>query len=118
VAITGTLTTENLGIERLVRNTITNPRLRFVIVCGPEVEQRIGHHPGGSLLALATNGTDNTGADRGRAGPPAPAAQPHPRRDRPLPHPRRGRRPHRHRGTRGNPGRRRAVRRLRPWPRA
>jgi tetrahydromethanopterin S-methyltransferase subunit A len=42
VAITGTLTTENLGIERLVRNTITNPRLRFVIVCGPEVEQRIG----------------------------------------------------------------------------
>jgi len=61
VAITGTLTTENLGIERLVRNTITNPRLRFVIVCGPEVEQRIGHHPGGSLLALATNGTDSTG---------------------------------------------------------
>jgi tetrahydromethanopterin S-methyltransferase subunit A len=62
VAITGTLTTENLGIERLVANTITNPRLRFVIVCGPEVEQRIGHHPGGSLLALAANGTD----DRGR----------------------------------------------------
>jgi len=27
VAITGTLTTENLGIERLVRNTITNPNL-------------------------------------------------------------------------------------------
>ncbi len=61
VAITGTLTTENLGIERLVRNTITNPRLRFVIVCGPEVEQRIGHHPGGTLLALAANGTDSNG---------------------------------------------------------
>jgi tetrahydromethanopterin S-methyltransferase subunit A len=58
VAITGTLTTENLGIERLVANTITNPNLRFVIVCGAEVEQRIGHHPGGSLLALAARGTD------------------------------------------------------------
>jgi tetrahydromethanopterin S-methyltransferase subunit A len=61
VAITGTLTTENLGIERLVRNTITNPNLRFVIVCGQEVEQRIGHLPGGSLLALAANGTDEKG---------------------------------------------------------
>jgi tetrahydromethanopterin S-methyltransferase subunit A len=61
VAIVATLTTENLGIERLVRNTITNPRLRFVIVCGQEVEQRIGHHPGGSLLALAANGTDGRG---------------------------------------------------------
>ena len=61
VAITGTLTTENLGIERLVANTITNPHLRFVLVCGPEVEQRIGHHPGGSLLALAANGTNDKG---------------------------------------------------------
>jgi len=59
VAVTGTLTTENLGIERLVANTITNPHLRFVVVCGPEVEQRIGHHPGGSLLALAANGIDD-----------------------------------------------------------
>jgi tetrahydromethanopterin S-methyltransferase subunit A len=61
VAITGTLTTENLGIERLVANTIANPSLRFVIVSGPEAEQRIGHRPGGSLLALAANGTDERG---------------------------------------------------------
>jgi len=61
VGIVGTLTTENLGIDRLVRNTITNPNLRFVIVCGLEVEQRIGHHPGGSLLAVAANGTDDKG---------------------------------------------------------
>ncbi len=58
MAFAGTLTTENLGIERLVANTISDPYLRFVLVCGPEVEQRIGHHPGGSLLALAANGTD------------------------------------------------------------
>ncbi len=68
VAITGTLTTENLGIERLVRNTITNPRLRFVIVAGPEVEQRIGHHPGGSLLALAASGTNDQGRIIGAPG--------------------------------------------------
>jgi tetrahydromethanopterin S-methyltransferase subunit A len=61
VGIVGTLTTENLGIDRLVRNTITNPNLRFVIICGQEVEQRIGHYPGGSLLALAANGTDAKG---------------------------------------------------------
>ena len=59
VAIAGMLATKNLGIERLVANTITNPHLRFVVVCGPEVEQRIGHHPGGSLLALAATGTDD-----------------------------------------------------------
>ena len=68
VAITGTLTTENLGIERLVANTITNPHLRFVIVAGPEVEQRIGHHPGGSLLALAANGTNDNGRIIGAPG--------------------------------------------------
>jgi len=61
VAITGTLTTENLGIDRLVANTIANPHLRFVIVSGEEVAQRIGHHPGGSLLALAAHGTDANG---------------------------------------------------------
>jgi len=44
-----------------IRNTIANPRLRFVIICGQEVEQQIGHHPGGSLLALAADGTDDKG---------------------------------------------------------
>lgn len=68
VAITGTLTTENLGIDRLVCNTITNPHLRFVLVAGQEVEQRIGHHPGGSLLALAANGTDERGRIIGAPG--------------------------------------------------
>ena len=28
------------------------------LVCGQEVDQRLGHHPGGSLLALAANATD------------------------------------------------------------
>lgn len=58
IGIVGTLTTENLGIERLVQNTISNPHLRFLLVAGQEVEQKVGHHPGGTLLALAANGVD------------------------------------------------------------
>lgn len=58
VGIVGTLTTENLGIERLVQNTIGNPNLRFLLVAGDEVEQKVGHHPGGTLLALSRWGVD------------------------------------------------------------
>lgn len=61
VAIVGTLHTENLGIERLVTNVLANPTVRFVIVCGPDSRQRIGHLPGQSLVALAREGID---ADR------------------------------------------------------
>lgn len=61
VALAGTLSTENLGIERLVQNTISNPNLRFVILAGAEVDQEVGHHPGGTLLALAAHGVDPRG---------------------------------------------------------
>ena len=54
VAIVGTLHTENLGIERLVSNVLANPHIRFVIVCGPDSRQAIGHLPGQSLVALAS----------------------------------------------------------------
>lgn len=59
VGIVGTLATENLGIERLVRNTIANPNLRFVVVCGSENDQKIGHRPGASLVALARSGVND-----------------------------------------------------------
>ena len=58
LAIVGTLHTENLGIERLVSNVVANPHIRFVIVCGPDSRQAIGHLPGQSLVALAQNGID------------------------------------------------------------
>lgn len=60
-AIVGTLATENLGIERLVRNVVANPNLRFVIVAGPENRQAVGHLPGASLVALSTCGVDPSG---------------------------------------------------------
>jgi tetrahydromethanopterin S-methyltransferase subunit A len=58
LAIVGTLHTENLGIERMVANVIANPHIRFVIVCGSDSRQTIGHLPGQSLVALAQCGID------------------------------------------------------------
>lgn len=59
IAIVGTLHTENLGIERLIQNVLGNPHLRFVIVCGPDSKQAVGHYPGQSLAALAQHGIDD-----------------------------------------------------------
>ena len=58
LSIVGTLHTENLGIERLIRNVIGNPNLRFLILCGQDAQQRIGHLPGQSLASLFANGFD------------------------------------------------------------
>ncbi len=68
VAIVGTMHTENLGIERLIRNTAANPNIRSVIVCGEDTQQAIGHLPGQTLLSLATNGTDERGRIVGARG--------------------------------------------------
>ncbi len=59
LAIVGTLQTENLGIERLVQNVVANPNIRFLVVCGAESHQAIGHLPGASLLAFARFGVDD-----------------------------------------------------------
>jgi tetrahydromethanopterin S-methyltransferase subunit A len=59
ISIVGTLFTENLGIERLIQNILANPNLRFLIVCGSDSRQAVGHLPGQSLLALTRSGIDN-----------------------------------------------------------
>lgn len=59
LSIVGTLHTENLGIERIIRNVNANPNLRFLIICGHDTRQRIGHLPGQSLASLFANGVDN-----------------------------------------------------------
>lgn len=55
VAIYGPLKTENIGIEKIVANVISNPHIRYVIVCGDDIR---GHRSGSSLLALHQNGID------------------------------------------------------------
>ena len=56
VAIFGSLKTENIGIEKIVANVISNPNIRYLIVCGDEIR---GHRSGASLIALNKNGINN-----------------------------------------------------------
>jgi tetrahydromethanopterin S-methyltransferase subunit A len=56
VAIYGRLKTENIGIEKIVANTISNPHIRFLVICGDDIR---GHRSGSSLLALHKNSIDN-----------------------------------------------------------
>ena len=58
VAIVGTLHTENLGIERIIRNILANPYIRFLVLCGEDTRQVIGHLPGQSLVSLVMGGVD------------------------------------------------------------
>lgn len=58
IAIVGTCQTENLGLERLIQNVLANPNIRFLIACGADSRQTIGHLPGQSLVALSRAGVD------------------------------------------------------------
>jgi tetrahydromethanopterin S-methyltransferase subunit A len=65
IAIVGKLETENIGIDKIIKNTLGNPNLRFLIVCGVESQ---GHLCGQTLLALSQNGVDGTGRVIGSKG--------------------------------------------------
>lgn len=54
-AIAGPCKTENLGVEKVIANVISNPNIRFFILCGSEVQ---GHITGQSFVALHENGVD------------------------------------------------------------
>lgn len=58
LAIAGTMRTENLGIERLIRNVLANPNIRHLVLCGEDTRQAIGHLPGQSIEALFAHGVD------------------------------------------------------------
>lgn len=55
VAIYGNLKTENIGIEKIVANVISNPYIRYLLICGKEIR---GHKSGESLVALHKFGID------------------------------------------------------------
>ena len=56
VALYGSLKTENIGIEKIVANVISNPHIRFLAVCGEDIR---GHRSGSSLIALQHHGIDS-----------------------------------------------------------
>lgn len=53
-AITGPCKTENIGIEKVVANIISNPNIRFLLVTGSEVK---GHITGDAMVKIHANGT-------------------------------------------------------------
>jgi tetrahydromethanopterin S-methyltransferase subunit A len=55
VAIYGHLKTENIGIEKIIANVISNPHIRYLVICGEDIR---GHRSGSSLRALHKNGVD------------------------------------------------------------
>ena len=55
VALYGSMKTENLGVEKVVANVVSNPNIRFLVVCGSEVR---GHRSGESIICLHRNGVD------------------------------------------------------------
>lgn len=55
IAISGKCDTENIGVAKVVLNIITNPHIRWLILCGNEAE---GHCPGDALLKLKEHGVN------------------------------------------------------------
>jgi tetrahydromethanopterin S-methyltransferase subunit A len=54
-AIVGSCKTENLGLEKVIANVISNCNIRFCIFCGTEVK---GHLSGQTFKALHENGVE------------------------------------------------------------
>ena len=55
-AISGTVQTANIGIEKIICNIVANTNIRYLILGGPESD---GHHTGDAIKALMKNGVDN-----------------------------------------------------------
>jgi len=55
LCIVGKTETENIGIDKIIKNTISNKTIKHLILTGKEAE---GHKAGESLLALIRNGVD------------------------------------------------------------
>lgn len=56
LCIVGKTETENIGIDKIIRNTITNTSIRYLVVAGKDPA---GHLSGKTLMALHKNGIDN-----------------------------------------------------------
>jgi len=67
-ALAGTLQTANIGLEKIVANVVANPNVRYLVLCGKEVD---GHKAGDALLALIKNGVDERRVIMGTNAPTA-----------------------------------------------
>ncbi len=55
MCVVGKTETENIGIEKIIQNTLATPTLRYLILCG---EDSAGHFSGQTLLSLFENGVN------------------------------------------------------------
>ena len=56
LCIVGKTETENIGIDKIIKNTVTNPTIRYLLVAGNDPE---GHYSGQTLLSLWADGVDD-----------------------------------------------------------
>jgi len=64
-ALTGPCKTENIGIEKMVANLVSNPNIRYLIITGMEVK---GHITGQAVEAFLKDGIDKEGRIVGAKG--------------------------------------------------
>ena len=57
LAIVGKTETENIGIDKVIKNIITSPTIRFLIIAGNESH---GHLTGETMISLIENGVDES----------------------------------------------------------
>lgn len=57
LCIVGKTETENIGVDKVIKNVITNPTIRFLLLTG---QDPAGHQPGRTLYSLWKNGVDDT----------------------------------------------------------
>ena len=55
IAISGKCVTENIGVEKIIKNIISNPNIRYLLICGVEPK---GHYVGQAFFCLRDNGLD------------------------------------------------------------
>ena len=68
LCIVGKTETENIGIDKIVKNIVSNPDIKYLVLCGKDP---LGHASGKTLMALSKKGVDKNmkvmGAPSGRA---------------------------------------------------
>ncbi len=55
LCIVGKTETENIGIDKVIKNTVTNPTIKYLLLVGQEPK---GHKSGETFLSLSKNGVD------------------------------------------------------------
>lgn len=55
LCMVGKTETENIGIDKIIKNTIANPTIKYLIIAGQESK---GHYSGKTLLALSEKGVN------------------------------------------------------------